>query len=81
METSVLQTPSNEERTRKRDRQEENPLTTSTDQQGEKRQRLNPFSEEEMPERPIGTMLPPNIETSVSSFQQEQEIQHGGEVS
>ena len=49
VDTSVLQTPLNEERTRKRDRQQETPLTTSTSQQGEKRQRLNPFSEEEMP--------------------------------
>jgi len=32
VETSVLQTPTNEERTRKRDREEETPLTTSTNQ-------------------------------------------------
>ena len=36
-EIRVLQTPANEERTKKRDRQEETPLGTSTDQPGEKR--------------------------------------------
>jgi len=54
----VLQTPANEERTRKRDREVETPLTTSTNQQGEKRQRLNPFSEEEVPIRPSMGMGP-----------------------
>jgi len=81
VEIPVLQTPANEERIKKRDRQEETPLTASTDQPGEKRQRLNPFSEEEMPERPSGSMIPPSIETSASSFQQEQERQQGAEVS
>ena len=81
VKTTVLQTPAHEERTRKRDRQEQTPPTTSTDQQGEKRKRLNPFSEEEMPERPTDTMLPPSIETSASSLQQEQELQQGTEVS
>jgi len=81
VETTVLQTPANEERMRKRDRQEETPLTTSTDQPGDKRQRLNPFSEEEMPERPTMGMAPPSTEASASSFQQEQERQKGGEVS
>lgn len=42
----VLQTPANEERAKKSDRQQETLLGTSTEQQGEKRQRLNPFSEE-----------------------------------
>lgn len=51
-EIPVLQTPLNEERAKKRDRLEETPPGTSTEQQGEKRQRLNPFSEEEMPEAP-----------------------------
>lgn len=51
------------------------------DQQGEKRQRLNPFSEEEVPERPIENMPPPSIETSTSSLQQGQDIPHGTEVS
>lgn len=81
VETSMLQTPINEERGRKRDRQEETPLTTSTPQQGEKRQRLNPFSDEEMP---IGTSMgmgPPSTEASASSFQQELQRPLGGEVS
>lgn len=81
VETSVLQTPTNEERTRKRDREEETPLTTSTNQQGEKRQRLNPSPKEEVPIRPSMGMGPPSAEASASSFQQEQERQHGGEVS
>ena len=45
-EIPVLQTPLNEERDKKRDRQEETPTGGSTKQQGEKRQRLNPYSEE-----------------------------------
>ena len=81
VEIPVLQTPANEERIKKRDRQEETPLTTSTDQPGEKRQRLNPFSEEEMPERPTKGMVPPSIVTLASSFRQEQERQQGAEVS
>lgn len=79
-EISVLQTPANEERAKKRDRQEETPPGTSTDQPGEKRRRLNPFSEEEMPEGPTEQPVPPSMETSASSFQQEQERQQGVEV-
>ena len=81
MDTSVLQTPINEEITRKRDRHQETPLTTSASQQGEKRQRLNPFSEEEMPIGKSLGMAPPSMEASASSFQQEQERTLGGEVS
>lgn len=44
-EIPVLQTPLNEERTNKRERHEDTP--GSAQQQGEKRQRLNPYSEEE----------------------------------
>ena len=65
----MIQTPINEERSRKRDREQDTPLTTSTTQQGEKRQRLNPFSDEDMP---IGTSMgmgPPSTEASASSFQ------------
>lgn len=69
VETTVLQTPANEERSRKRDRQEETPL--SADQPGEKRQRLNHFSEEQMPVRPTVGMGPPSTEASSSSFQHE----------
>jgi len=79
--TPVLQTPINEERGRKRDRQEETPLTTSASQQGEKRQRLNPFAEEEMPVGPSMGMGPPSTEASASSFQQELERPLGGEIS
>jgi len=81
VDASVLQTPLNEERTKKRDRQQETPLTTSTSQQGEKRQRLNPLSEEEIPIGPSMGMGPPSMEASASSFQQEQERTLGGEVS
>jgi len=81
VETPVLQTPINEERGRKRDRQEETPLTTLASQQGEKRQRLNPFSEEEMPIGPSMGMGPPSTEASASSFQQELERPLGGEIS
>lgn len=70
VEISVLQTPANEERAKKGDRQEETPPGTSTDQQGEKRQRVNPFFEEEMPEGPTEQPVPPSMETSSSSFQQ-----------
>ena len=78
VEASVLQTPQKEDISRKRDR--ETPLTTSASQ-GEKRQRLNPLSEEEIPlghSLGIGT---PSREASASSFQQGQERTVGGEVS
>ena len=65
---SVLQTPLNEERAKKRDRQEETPVGTSIDQQGEKRQRLNPYSEEEFPEGPTEQQVPSSMEASASSF-------------
>ena len=81
MDTSVLQTPLNEERSKKRDREEETPLSTTISQQGEKRQRLNPLSEEEMPIGQSLGMAPPSMEASASSFQQEQERTLGGEVS
>ena len=79
-EIPVLQTSLNEERAKKRDRQEETPTGTSTDQQGEKRQRLNPYSEEELPEGPTEQQVPPSMETLASSFQPEQERQQGVEV-
>ena len=72
VETSVLQTPANEERGKKRNREQETPLTASTTQ-WEKRQRLNPLSEEEMPIGQSLGMGPPSMEASASSFQQEQE--------
>ena len=80
VDTSVLQTPISEERGKKRDREEQTPLSTAKSQQGEKRQRLDPFSEEEMP---FGQtqMGPPSTEVSSSSLQQEQQRTLGGEVS
>ena len=80
VDTSALQTPINEERGKKRDREEHTPLSTATSQQGEKRQRLDPFSEEEMT---FGQtqMGPPSTEVSASSFQQEHQRILGGEVS
>ena len=76
----VLHTPLNEERAKKRDRQEETPTWASTNQQGEKRQRLNPYAEEELLEETVGRQVPLSMETSASSFQQEQERQYGVEV-
>jgi len=78
IDASFLQTPQREDISRKRDR--ETPLTTSTTQ-GEKRQRLNPFSEEEMPIGQSSGVGLPSMEASASSFQQEQERAAGGEVS
>ena len=78
IDASVLQTPQREDIRRKRDR--ETPLTTSTTQ-GEKRQRLNPFSEEEMPIGQSSGVGLPNMEASAISFQQEQERAARGEVS
>ena len=79
-EILVLQTPLYEERAKKRDRQQETPTGGSTEQQGEKRQRLNPYSEEELPEGTTGQEAPSVLETSTSSLQQGQERQHGVEV-
>ena len=85
----MLQTPLNEERAKKRDRPEETPTGASTEQQGEKRKRLNPYPEEEFIEETTGNLrgegtseqqIPPFLETSTSSFQQEQERQPGVEV-
>lgn len=78
MEASVLQNPQKEDISRKRDR--ETPLKTSTTD-GEKRHRMNPLSEEEMPIGQSLGMGPPSMEASASSFQQEQERTVGGEVS
>ena len=50
----MLQTPINEERGKKRERQEGTP--GSAKQQGEKRQRLNPSSEEELAEETAGNL-------------------------
>ena len=78
MEASVLQTPQKEDLSRKRDR--ETPLTSSINQ-GEKRQRLNEFSEDDIAIRQALGMGPLSREASASSFQQEQDMTMGGEVS
>ena len=68
VEASILQTPKNEDKNQKRDREQETPLTTSITQ-GKKRQRLNPLSEEEMPMGQSLGMDPPSMESYASSFQ------------
>ena len=77
-DASVLQTPQKEDINRKRDR--ETPLTSSINQ-GEKRQRLNDFSEDDIAIRQAMGVGPPSREASASSFQQEQDRTMGGEVS
>lgn len=78
VDASILQTPQKEDTSRKRDR--ETPLTTSISH-GEKRQRLSPFSEEEMPTGQSLGIGPPSREASASSFQEEQNRTVRGEVS
>ena len=68
VDASILQTTQKEDVSRKRDR--ETPLTSSINQ-GEKRQRLNDFSEEYMIIRQSLGMGPPSREASASSFQEE----------
>ena len=76
----MLQTPLNEERAKKRERQEDTPISGSAEQQGEKRQRLNPYSEEELLEETAGNLrgegtteqqTPPILEKSNSPYRQE----------
>jgi len=80
----VLETPLNEERSKKRDWEETTPTSGSTDPPQAKRQRIDPQVEEETSEE---IMDSPRRErevsqqTPTSSFQQEQERQHGMEVS
>ena len=52
----------------------------ATTSQGERRQRLNPLSEEEMPPEQSLAMGPRSREASATSFQQNQEGMMGGEV-
>ena len=89
LQVPALQTPLNEERAKKRDRQEDTPIGGSAEQQGEKRHRLNPYSEEELAEEMTGNLrgeetteqsAPPILETSTSSYQQERERRHVVEV-
>ena len=79
-DASVLQTPQKEDTFVFRKRDRETPLTSSIDQ-GEKRQRLNDFPEEDIAIREALGMGPPSREASASSFQQEQDRTMGGEVS
>ena len=89
-ETPALQTPLNEERGKKRDRQEDTLIGGSEEQPGEKRQILNPLSEEQFikettdslrEERVISQDTSPITETSASSHRQEIGRQHSVEFS
>lgn len=89
-EIPALQTPPNEERSKKRDREEATSISGPTEQPGVKRQRLNPLSEEEVikemtdsprGERVVSQQTSPVIEISASSHRQELERQHSVEVS
>lgn len=89
-EILVLQTPLNEERNKKRDRETTTPASGPTGQPGTKRQRLNPLSEEEIgeettdgqrDERVVSQQTFPLGGTSISSQRQELERQHSAEVS
>lgn len=52
----VLQTPLNEEKSLKGDREVANPVSGPSNQPGAKRHRLNPYSEEELFEETIGSL-------------------------
>lgn len=89
-ETPVLQTPLNEERNKKTDRETTTPTSGPTGQLGAKRQRLNPLSEEEIvketidsqrKERAVSQQTFPLGGTFTSSQRQELERQYGAEVS
>lgn len=89
-EVPILQTPQNEEKSKKRDREEGTPTSGSAEPPGEKRQRLNPYSEEEFLGETTGSMRgegrtgqqsPLMMDTLASSYQQELEGQHNVEVS
>ena len=80
----ALQTPANEERGRKRDREDSTPASGSTQQPEAKRQRVDSPFEEEVNEEVLGNPRRDregSQQTPTSSFQQEQDRQHGMEVS
>jgi len=81
----VLQTPLNEERGKKRDREETTPPSGSTQQPEAKRQRIDPQAEEEhiSEERRQSQSKEgeSSQQTATSSFQQEQAMQQSTEVS
>jgi len=89
-EIPALQTPLNEEKGKKRDREETTPISGPAEQPGAKRKRLNPLSEEEIIEETIESLrgeratspqTSPVIDISTSSHRQELERQHSVEVS
>jgi len=55
-EIPALQTPLNEEKCKKRDREETTPISGLVEQPGAKRKRLNPLSEEEIIEETIESL-------------------------
>lgn len=84
LQVSALQTPANEERGKKRDREETTPASGSTQQPEAKRQRVDPHVEEEISEEVLESMSREreiSQQTPTSSSQKEKERQHGMEVS
>lgn len=84
LQVPALQTHANEERGKKRDREETTPASGSTHQPEAKRQRVDPPVEEEISEEVLESPRrdrETSQQTPTSSFQQEQERQHGMEVS
>jgi len=59
----VLQTPLNEERNPKRDREEATPSSRPTNQTFAKRQRLNPYAKEEFIEETTGNTVAERVES------------------
>jgi len=83
-EVPALQTPPNEERSKKRDREETTPTSGSTEQPEAKRQRVDPLPKEEIIEKITESPREERAtsqQTSTSSHRQEMERQHGMEVS
>jgi len=84
LQVPALQTPANEERGRKRDREDSTPASGSKQQPKAKRQRVDPPVKEEISEEVLESPRrdrETSQQTPTSSFQQEQERQHGMEVS
>lgn len=84
LQIPVLQTPANEERGKKRDREETTPPSGSSQQPEAKRQRIDPQVEEENNEETIESLRKEreiSQQTTTSSFQQELGRQHSTEVS
>jgi len=80
----TLQTPSHEERGRKRDQEDSTPTSGSTQQPEAKRKRVDSPFEEEVNEEILGSLRRDregSQQIPTSSFQQEQDKHHGMEVS